>query len=74
MLEGLKPPTALRSCKVKAISDTLSAEDKAILLEATASPDWPIRSLSRALNERGLQISETPLSSHRAKACVCFKD
>ena len=74
MLEGLKPPGALRSCKVKAISENLTQEDRAILLEAIANPEWPIKSLSRALSERGLQISDTPLSSHRARACACFKD
>ena len=75
MLEGLIPPVQFKgSCKVASVTATLSEADKKILLDAIANKDaWPIKSLARALNERGLQISESPLSSHRAKSCVCFR-
>lgn len=73
MLEGLTPPAAKRSCKVATVAATLSDKDKEILLKAIADTDsWPIKSLSRALNERGIQLSDSPLTNHRAKACVCF--
>jgi hypothetical protein len=73
MLEGLTPPSAKRSCKVASVAATLSDKDKDILFKAISDPDnWPIKSLSRALGERGIQLSDTPLTSHRAKACVCF--
>jgi hypothetical protein len=75
MLEGLTPPSKTRgSCKVAMVTATLAEADKKILLEAIANTTaWPIKSLARALNERGLQISESPLSNHRAKSCVCFR-
>lgn len=73
MLENLTPPVRLRTCKVAEISATLSDSDKQILEDAISSPEWPIKALSRALGERGIQVSDTPLSSHRARACVCFK-
>ncbi len=73
MLEGLTPPSAKRSCKVATIVATLSNKDKEILLNAIADSDnWPIKSLSRALNERGIQLSDSPLTNHRARACVCY--
>jgi hypothetical protein len=73
MLEGLTPPIAKRNCKVAAVASTLSDKDREILFTAIADSDnWPIKSLSRALGERGIQLSDTPLTNHRAKACVCF--
>ena len=73
MLEDLKPPTAKRSCKVGVIAATLTDKDKEILFSAIADAEnWPIKALSRALGERGLIISDSPLNNHRAKACVCF--
>lgn len=72
MLEDLRPPIAKRSCKVATVLETLNDNDKAVLIKAIFSSEWPIRSLSRALGERGIQLSDTPLTNHRAKACVCF--
>jgi hypothetical protein len=73
MLEGLKPPSAYRSCKVSTVAQTLSDKDKEILLSAIADANnWPIVTLSRALQERGIMLSASPLTSHRAKACACF--
>jgi hypothetical protein len=72
MLEGLTPPSAKRSCKVANVASTLSDKDREILLKAVSdSENWPIKSLSRALGERGIQLSDTPLANHRAKACAC---
>ena len=75
MLEGLTPPDKSKgSCKVATVAATLSEADKKILFAAIQDKDnWPIKTLARALNERGLQISDSPLGSHRAKACVCFR-
>jgi len=73
MLEGMTPPTQKRSCKVGAVALTLSDKDKDILLKAVADKDtWPIKALSRALSERGIKLSDSPLTNHRAKACACF--
>lgn len=74
MLEGLTPETSKGSCKVAAITQTLSDSDKTILLQAIEDrTTWSIRALTRALAERGIVISDTPLTSHRAQSCVCYR-
>jgi hypothetical protein len=75
MLEGLKPPTRTNgTCKVGVIANTLEAKDRVILLAAVDNAkEWPVKTLSKALNERGLQISDSPLYNHRAKTCACFR-
>jgi len=71
MLEDLKPPSARRSCKVGAVLNNLSDKDRDILSKAIYSPEWTVKGLSRALIERGIQISESPLTNHRQKSCAC---
>ena len=74
MLEGLTPPVKnAGSCKVETVSKTLSAEDRKILQESIDNHEWPIKRLARALADRGLQISDTPLGRHRQKACACYR-
>lgn len=73
MLEDLKPPTTNRSCKTGQVLETLEVKDRTILESAIASPDtWPIKTLSRELRKRGIELSETPIANHRNKSCVCF--
>lgn len=73
MLEGLTPPVIGRSCKVATEAAKLSDSDKKILLDAVADKDrWPVKTLSRALSERGIMLSETPITNHRQRTCVCF--
>jgi hypothetical protein len=71
MLEDLTPPSAKRTCKVGTVLEGLSDKDKAILLKAIYSPEWTIKGLSRALIARGIQLSESPLTTHRNKSCAC---
>jgi hypothetical protein len=75
MLEGLKPPTKTHgTCKVGIIADSLEPEDRKTLLDAVANvQDWPIKTLAKALGERGLQISDSPLYNHRGKTCACYR-
>ena len=73
MLEGLTPPVIGRSCKVATEAAKLSDSDKKILLDAIADKDrWPVKTLSRALSERGIMLSDTPITNHRQRTCVCF--
>jgi len=76
MLEDLKPPTDPRgSCKVATVLESLSKADQDILTAAIFDANnWPIKTLSKALSNRGLQISDTPLTSHRSKNCACFRN
>jgi hypothetical protein len=74
MLEGLTPPAQTTGgCKVSTVVDTLTESDAKILLEAIANPAWPVKALERALRERGLFISNTPLGNHRKQSCACFR-
>jgi hypothetical protein len=75
MLEDLIPPINQRgSCKVAIVAETLSDKDADILFAAISDRDsWPIKTLSKALQAKGLRISDTPLTSHRAQTCVCYR-
>lgn len=75
MLEGMKPPAKTHgTCKVGIVGATLEDKDKKILFDAVANTqDWPIKTLAKALGERGIQISDSPLYNHRAKTCACFR-
>lgn len=75
MLEGLTPPTKNRgSCKVGLVAAQLDEPNRRILFDAVADADnWPVKSLSKALGDRGIQLSGTPIANHRSKACVCFR-
>jgi hypothetical protein len=73
VLEDLTPPVIGRSCKVATVAATLADKDKEILLKAVMDKDlWPVKTLSRSLSERGIYLSDTPISNHRSKSCVCF--
>lgn len=73
MLEGLTPPTRNpRSCKVGSIAAGLNETDRKILLDAVMDEDkWPVKTLSKALRERGLEISDSPIYNHRNRTCAC---
>ena len=75
MLEGMTPPNGkTQSCKVRTVAALLDESDKKILYNAVEDADtWPIKTLMRALNERGIQISDSPLTNHRAKTCACYR-
>jgi transposase len=75
MLEGLTPPPKfIGTCKVKTLASELDEKDREIFLNAVNDDtSWPVKTLRKALAERGLQISDSPLYSHRAKSCACFR-
>ena len=75
MLEGLTPPPKFTgSCKVGVIADGLSDEDKKIFLSAVDDADsWPVKTLTKALSERGVRISDSPIYNHRGKTCACYR-
>jgi len=73
MLEGLVPTVQVRACGVRRILADLDDADRAVLESAMESPQvWPVKTLSRALSQRGLKLSETPIRSHRNRECSCF--
>ena len=73
MLEGLTPTVQVRACGVRSILAGLDDGDRIVLESAMESPQvWPVKTLSRALLQRGLKLSETPIRSHRNRECSCF--
>lgn len=73
VLEDLTPPIIGRSCKVATVAALLEEKDKEILLRAVMDKEkWPVKTLSKSLSERGIYLSDTPISNHRSKTCVCF--
>ena len=74
MLENLKPPTRIISCKVRTLMNELDPADAAILEAAVMdSGKWKIKTLCDELRKTGLVISERPITTHRARACSCWK-
>lgn len=72
MLEGLETPKNQQfSCKVNQIAEGLEKSDTEIFLAACENPAWAAKSLSRALKERGVTISDTTILRHRRKECNC---
>jgi hypothetical protein len=75
MLEGLTPPPKNPgTCKVGIVGAGLEEADRKILFDAVADEKrWPVKTLSKALSDRGIQISDSPIYNHRAKTCACFR-
>lgn len=73
MLEGLKPPVKVWPCKIRTVADSLSKDDAKILLDAIEGIEWKVQALQKALADRGLSISETPIHNHRNKICSCYR-
>lgn len=70
ILAGLTPPNR-NQCFVMKHAETLSKEDKAILLAAVDNREWSITGLAAELERRGLKISRTVLERHRKRLCPC---
>ena len=74
MLENLEPPVKRLPGKVRELLETLEPGDAEILEAAVMdSAKWKIKTLADELNNRGVEISENPLSKHRARKCSCWK-
>ena len=72
MLEDLMPPTRQFACRVRTVISELDGKDVKILVEALDNPVvWPAKTLSRALKDRGVVLSDTSISNHRKKSCSC---
>ena len=73
MLEGLSLPTRKFSCAVRTLFETLEPKDVTILKDAVANFDWKPKTLSRALRDRGIVISDDSIARHRKGQCSCSK-
>lgn len=74
LLDGLEPHKKTRNCRVRTVLAELDAKDVATLKTALLSVDlWPSRTLSVALKQRGVLLSDNAITSHRKGACSCGK-
>lgn len=74
LLDDLGMPERIRPCRVRTVLEThLDDKDAEILRKAIASPDWPARTLSVALKQRGVFLSDTAIATHRKGMCSCGK-
>jgi hypothetical protein len=72
MLEGLTPPERVTSCAVRWLRENLDDADREILDKALLNFDaWPHKTLSKALSDRGVMISDKPIRRHRTGLCSC---
>ena len=71
MLEDLKPKSQLFPCKMRELLESLSDSDQRILKDAIASPDWTTNALTRALKDKGIDISYTSVRRHELRHCSC---
>lgn len=73
MLEGLQPPRKVYTCAVRTVLSTLDKADAAILTQALSDVElWPAKTLSKALRERSLMLSDNTIANHRRQACSCY--
>jgi hypothetical protein len=74
LLDGLEPHKKARPCRVRSILGQLEDKDADILGSALKSPElWPAKTLSNALKQRGVLLSDSAITHHRSKACSCGK-
>lgn len=73
MLENLEPATKLLPCKVRTVAETLEPKDRKILEDALADEKWTPYSLSAALGQRGLILSDKSIRKHQMTQCSCSK-
>ena len=72
LLSGLTPPQRKYACKVATILNQIEKKDAEILLTAINSPEiWPARTLSVALANRGIVLSDPTIGRHRSGQCSC---
>lgn len=72
MLNDLKPPVKQSNCKVRSIAESLDEKDRKIFYDAVGDlPNWPARTLSVALQDRSIMISDLSITKHRQKRCSC---
>ena len=73
LLADLKPAQP-QPCKMGRIIAELDPEDRTILEAALADFNtWTGAGLTKAINERGLDITRETLHAHRTGRCACLK-
>jgi hypothetical protein len=73
MLEDLKLPVKVVSCRVRTVKDDMADKDALILEQAVMNPEWPCKTLQNELLKREIKLSDTSIKHHREKRCSCWK-
>lgn len=73
MLEDLKLPVKISSCRVRTLKDEMADKDAQILEQAVMNPEWPCKTLQNELLKRDIKLSDTSIKNHREKRCSCWK-
>ena len=73
MLDDLKLPQRVGTCKVRTIKQLLDVKDAEILEASVMDVRWPLTVLSRELGKRNISISDNSMRRHRLKECTCWK-
>lgn len=74
LLDGLEPYKPQRPCRVRTVLGELDDKDAATLTTALLSLElWPARTLSVALKQRGVLLSDSAITAHRRGSCSCGK-
>lgn len=73
LLDGLRMPEKITSCKVRTILTELSPEDAEIFINAVNDLEFKPTPLAKELSMRGVEITKEPIQRHRDGACSCSK-
>jgi len=71
MLEDLVIPVKRFPCAVRTLTETLDAKDAQIFIDAVNNLDWKPKTLSTALRNKGVVISDDSIARHRKGNCSC---
>lgn len=74
LLGDLTPPERIFPCRVRELYETLEKADSDILRQAVDNPEaWAAKTLSNALRERDVVLSDLGITKHRNNRCSCGK-
>lgn len=74
LLDNLTPPQKIYPCRVRELYESLDKSDADILREAIGNIEsWAAKTLSNALRERDVSLSDLSITRHRTNRCSCGK-
>lgn len=72
LLDNMEPALKRYPCKVRTILESLDVKDETILRAALLDQqNWSANGLSKALNQRGINVADVSITRHREGSCSC---
>jgi len=71
MLENLTPPKRIYPCRVRTVKDQMELDDRIRLESALRDENWSAWALHKALQSRGVSITDKSIKRHRDGDCSC---